>query len=255
MSLLFDHAFASDTLPTGLTMSANGVEAASSDDFPYGIARRIFPSTAPDGSPAVCCRLTGDDAEAAGALRSEFSLDKGDALVSPDSERWYVWDLWIPPTHTPNVRTSFCQIHDDPDDGEAVVKSPNFEFIAYNGEISIDIPKNCPDEIAGGRTVAAVPLVTGRWVECAIHAKWEIDATGFLEAAFDGRMVMREWNRACHFPDLKRPYIKLGVYDLYSGGIVGDYSIWFRNLRIYGGRHSASEVLGGPILPRVRGVR
>jgi hypothetical protein len=36
---------------------------------------------------------------------------------------------------------------------------------------------------------------------------------------------------------------------------VGDYSAWYRNLRIYGGRHSASEVLGGHILPRVRSVR
>ena len=255
MALLFDHSFAGATLPVGLTMSANGVEAVSSDDYPAGISERIYLNAAPDGSPAVRCRLLGTDAEAAGAHRSEFSLDKGSALVAPDSERWYVWEVWIPPTHTPNVKTSFCQIHDDPDDGEPIVKFPNFEFIAYAGEVSIDIPKNCPDEIAGGRTVAAVPLVTGRWVQCAIHVNWATDVTGFLEAAFDGRVVMREWSRACHFPDLKRPYIKLGVYDLYSGGIAGDYSIWYRNLRIYGGRHSAAEVLGGHILPRVRSVR
>lgn len=255
MALLFDHSFAGSTLPAGLTMSANGIEAVSSDDYPYGIAGRIYPGTAPDGSPAVCCRLTGADAEAAGALRSEFSLDKGAALVAPDSERWYVWDVWLPDTHTPNVRTSICQIHDDPDDGEPVVKAPNLEFITYAGEVSIDIPKNCPTEQAGFRTLAAVPLVTGRWVQCAMHAKWETDATGFLEIAFDGRLVGREWNRACHFADIKRPYLKLGLYDTYHGGLSGDYSAWYRNLRIYGGRHSASEVLGGHILPRVRSVR
>lgn len=254
MALLYTYTFQTDTLLPGLTLGANGSESLASSSYPYGIEDRLEPSIAPDGSKALLSRITGNDAETSGAIRSEASVDKGPALTGVDRERWYTLQVWIPSTHTPNVRTSFMQIHDDPDDGEGVVKSPNLEFIVFDGIVHIDLPKDCPTEQAGYRPLPGIALKPDRWVDIVLHAFWETDSTAFLEVAYDGIILSKEWNRANHYPDIKQPYIKFGLYDTYHGGIVGDYSVWYRNLKIWGGRHPAQEVLGTVIKPRVTRV-
>lgn len=254
MSLLFNIPFTADTFPSGLTLGANGSDSLSSAVYPNGITDRLQPSTAPNGDKCFMSRITGNDAETSGAIRSELSLDKGVALTGEDRERWYIFQVWIPSTHTPNVRTSFMQIHDDPDAGESVVKSPNFEFVAFDGLVHVDLPTDCPTEQAGYRPLPGTRLITDRWVDICVHAFWEVDSTAFIEVSYDGIILFKEWNRANHYPDVRQPYIKMGLYDLYHGGIVGDYTAWYRNLKIYGGRHTAQEVLGTTIKPRVARV-
>jgi hypothetical protein len=148
------------------------------------------------------------------------------------------------------------QIHDDPDGGEVPVKYINFGVFASSTELICRVPRDTPNEsYSTERVFGVTPIITGRWVKCGLHARWETDASGFIEFSYDGRMVGNEWFRPSHFPDVRRPYFKAGLYNT-SGdqNLISDHSAWYRNVSIWEGPHTAAEVLGAPIAPALMRV-
>ena len=206
---------------------------------------------APDGSSALMSRITPADAGTYGGIRSEI-----DDAPQANAERWYVWETFFPSGFQTTDLLTFMQIHDSPDGGESPVKYINFGVFASATEIICRVPRDTPNETySTDRVVGVTPLITGRWVKCGLHARWEIDATGFIEFSYDGRMVANEWFRPSHFPDVRRPYFKAGLYNT-SGdqGLISDHSAWYRNVAIWEGPHTAAEVLGAPIAPALMRV-
>lgn len=210
---------------------------------PSGIPGALEISTAPDGSPALWSRITQNDPLTYTGIRAEVDsqIDTG--------ERWYVWEMYVPSDFGTTGLFSFMQIHDSPDVGESPVKFPNMGLATENGRVRVYLPLNAPAELNAYRTEGNVPLITGRWVKCWLRANWQTDNTGFLEAGYDGRVLVKEWLRPCHYVDAVGPYWKLGVYDYFhSAGSFGSRQAWYRNAKCYSGGHSYSEVLGA--LPR-----
>lgn len=196
---------------------------------------------APDGSTALMTRISVSDAETYGGIRAEI-----DYVPEANAERWYVWDVWHEVGFNSADILTFMQIHDSPDGGESPVKYPNFEFMTQNGRVFCTVPIDCPDETSSNSRYppqASVDLVTGRWVTCAVHSNWATDATGYIEAWYDGRILCREWGRACGYGDAAGPYWKLGLYDI-AGTLTGSATAWYRNARLYSTGHSAFGVLG-----------
>lgn len=199
-------------------------------------------NTAPDGTNALMCKINPTDAVTFGGIRSEI-----DYIPEANAERWYVWDVWHEEGFGGAETITFMQIHDSPDVGESPVKYPNFELQTQGGMVFCAVPVNAPDETsANGRypSQQRTPLVTGRWVTCALHANWGTDASGFLEVFYDGKLLAKEWNRACGYSDAVGPYWKLGLYDFAHGGISCSYRAWYRNAKLYSSGHSAQTVLG-----------
>ncbi len=242
----------------GITLNANGAEylgaqAVPSSLFPQGIAGHLEPSIAPDGSPAMLGRIASADLQTYGKIRSEIVADQGVALVGTDTERWYVWEMFVPVEWSVGGAIVLQQIHDDPDAGETPIKAPNFVLYCSNTELIAKVPLNTPDEsFTTDRIFGTVTLIKGRWVKCAVHAKWETTNAGFLDFIYDGRIVGREWFRPSHFPDLRRPYLKLGPYNSSNNpAYISDTYLWYRNVVIWGGKTSPQTALGAPISPRL----
>lgn len=248
-------------IESGLSLQSNGAQYQGSTTIPsaampQGVAGHLEPSVAPDGSPAMLSRITANDVVASGKVRSEVLCDTGLALVGTARERWYVWEIFIPFGWSVGTPIIIFQIHDDPDAGESPVKYINFGLFASSSELICRVPRDTPNEAySTERVIGTVPIITGRWVKCALHARWETDASGFIEFAYDGRMVANEWFRPSHFPDLRRPYFKAGLYNT-SGNqsLIDDHSAWYRDVEIWEGPHTAAEVLGAPIAPAMQRV-
>lgn len=206
---------------------------------------RLEITTGPDGSPALLSRIAPGDAEPFGpgsGIRAELSFPD-----RANGEIWYAWDVWHEAGFSSAEVITFMQVHDTPDGGESPVKYPNFEFQTQGGYVHATVTLNAPSEAtANGRypQQRRVPLVTGRWVRCALHTNWGTDSSGFLECWYDGQLVAREWSRACGYTDAVGPYLKLGLYDFTHGGISQPLTAWFRNCKVYSSGHGPFEVLG-----------
>ncbi len=240
MALLFSAPLTS-TVTEFDSAQANGVIAD-----PRGLVAPIPGyleiNSAPDGSSALMSRITPTDAETYGGIRSEV-----DYAPEANAERWYVWDVFHPDGFQSTNVLTFMQIHDSPDGGESPVKYPNFEYLTQGGFVYCTVPINCPDETSSnGRfpRQQRAPLVTGRWVTCAIHSNWATDTTGFLEVYYDGRLLAKEWNRACGYADAVGPYWKLGLYEFAHAGLSVEARAWYRNAKLYSTGHTAGSVLG-----------
>ena len=187
-------------------------------------------------------KIAPEDPLTYGGLRSEI-----DYAPEANAERWYVWEVYFPNGYSPLDTLTFMQIHDSPDGGESPVKYPNFEFQTYGGMVHCVVPLDCPNETtSSGRypQQRRLPIVTGRWVTCALHANWATDTSGFLEVYYDGQLLCREWSRACGYSDAVGPYWKLGLYEFNHVGLSAEATAWYRNARLYGSGHSAGSVLG-----------
>jgi hypothetical protein len=200
--------------------------------------------TAPEGSPALMSRITPEEEISAGAIRSEINYS-----AEANAERWYVWEMFHPTVPTDVL--VFMQVHDTPDGGESPVKHPNFTFTIEGGMAVARVPLNAPNEgSSSGRMPVqkATPFITGRWVQCALHTNWGVNASGFLEVFYDNQLLCREWNRASGYNDAVGPYWKMGLYCI-DGDLSQSYEAWYRNARLYSTGHSAQSVLG--VLPRL----
>lgn len=218
----------------GLTVDPRGLTSP--------IPGNIEIAAAPDGYPGFRSTIRPTDAVTFGGIRSEI-----DYVPEANAERWYVWQTFFPTGFSPAERITFMQVHDSPDAGENPVKFPNFEFMTQAGTVFCQVPFNAPSEAtSNGRspTGYVVPAVTGRWVTCCLHTNWATDATGFLEVWYDGKLVAREWGRACGYTDAVGPYWKLGLYDFDHGGIASTYQAWYRNASLYDTGHCFAEVTG-----------
>lgn len=224
----------------GITVDPRGLVAP--------IPGRIDINTAPDGSQALMSCIDPSDPLTYGGIRSEIDwIPEAAHANGTAAERWYVWQVYFPADFNPGEQISFMQVHDSPDAGETPVKYPNFEFMVQSGMVFATVPFNAPSEAtSNGRPLTGrrVPIVRGRWVTCALHTNWAVNATGYLEAYFDGRLLGREWGRACGFNDVLGPYWKLGLYDFSHGGLAAPYRAWYRSARVYSTGHTAHEVLG-----------
>ena len=199
-------------------------------------------SAAPDGSPAFLSRVTPQDAETYGGIRSEI-----DYAPEANAERWYVWEMFMPADFAGTNTLTFMQVHDSPDGGESPVKYPNFEFQTQGGYVFCTVPLDCPSEAtANGRYAAQqrAPLIKGGWVTCCVHSNWATDTSGFLEVYYNGKLLAKEWNRACGYTDAVGPYWKLGLYDFTHGGLATSYQAWYRNAKLYSGGQSRQTVIG-----------
>lgn len=223
----------------GLTVSALGKVSL--------VPGRLEISTAPDGSPALMSQITPSDTPTATGIRSEINYSP-----EANAERWYVWEVFHANGFSPLETITFMQIHDSPDGGEGVVKYPNFEFFSQGGYVFCAVPIDAPNEVSSSSRFppqVRVPLITGKWVQCAVHSNWATDSTGFLEAYYNGSLVSKEWFRACGYSDAVGPYWKLGLYDFTHGGLSTTYTAWYRNASLYSTGHSASSIFGAQPLP------
>lgn len=221
---------------------ANGQSIALSGGEIAPIPGRLEITTAPDGSSALMSRINPTDTLTYGGIRSEI-----DYVPEANAERWYVWDVYFPTDLIPDTALSFMQIHDSPDDGESPVKFPNFEFMLLGGDVYCMVPLSAPSEAtATGRRPrgTSIGAVRGRWATCAIHTNWATDTSGFLRVFYDGRLLVKEWFRACGYADAVGPYIKLGLYDFPHVGISRSYEAFYRNVKVYGTGYSVRDVLG-----------
>ncbi len=246
MALLLD-APLTETINGFDAAQANGQSVVLSGGETVAISGYLEISTAPDGSRALLSRINPTDAETYGGIRSEI-----DWTPEANAERWYVWEVFHPAGFSDAEMLSFMQVHDSPDGGESPVKFPNFEFMTQGGKVFCMVPLNCPSEATSmGRVPAGqrVDLVTGRWVQCALHTNWATDTTGFLEVFYHGELLAREWFRACGYADAVGPYLKLGLYDFSHGGISETCRAWYRKVKVYSTGHTATEVLGDLPLP------
>lgn len=215
-----------------------------------------MPAIAPDGGWSMKATIKATHGITYGKIRSEMDCDKGVTLVGVAAERWYVWDMFLPLDWYVDHPIMVQQMHDDPDVGEPVVKAVNFAMTADANRLYISVPANAPAELAADREIAAVALVLGRWTQCVLHVKWSEDSGGFLEVGYDGRRVVQEWNRATGYPDVDRPYFKMGLYDTAPAqGSISEHSVYYRNVKIWEGPHTAPEVLGAHLKPQVSTIK
>jgi len=241
-------------LDAPLTSTITGLDAAQANGLsvdPRGLVAPIPGfieiNAAPDGTLALMARINPTDTITFGGIRSEV-----DWIPEANAERWYAWDMYLPVGFNPPARLSFMQIHDSPDVGESPVKFPNFEFMVGGGFVTAMVPIDAPSELtSNGRFPAGqrLPLVTGRWVRCALHSNWGTDTSGYLECWYDGQIIAREWSRACSYNDEVGPYLKLGLYNFTGAALDATYTAWFRNLKVYSTGHSQFEVLGAAPVP------
>lgn len=250
MALLFDAPL------TSVFSEFDAAQAIGTSVDPRGLAapipERIEINAAPDGTTAAMSCITPTDALTYGGIRAEFDSTPDAAHAGgAAAERWYVWQVYFPSDFAPVETLSFMQIHDSPDGGESPVKFPNFEFMTQDGMVFVKVPLDAPSESTStGRPFGVrVPIALNRWVTCAVHTNWSsTDASGYMDAYFDGARIGREWNRASGYADAVGPYWKLGLYDFDHGGLSKSYRAWYRNAKIYSGGHTEHEILG--VAPR-----
>lgn len=240
----------------GGAVGPNSSQAINTSVLPGGIPGSIFPSQAPDGRLAMQATINATDGITYGKIRSEMDCDKGPTLVGDNAERWYVWDMYLPLDWYVDHPIIVQQMHDDPDPGEPIVRAVNFSFTADATRGYIAVPRDAPNELTSSREIASFPLVIGRWVQCVLHVKWAEDSSGFLEVGYDGQRIVQEWNRANGYPDIDRPYFKMGLYDTAPLlGQITSHTAFYSNLAIWEGRHNAAEVLGYNLRPQPSTVK
>jgi hypothetical protein len=206
----------------GLSVDPRGLSAP--------IPNHLEINAAPDGSSGLMSRITPTDPETYGGIRAEI-----DDAPQANAERWYLWEVFFPDDFPTADTLTFMQVHDSPDGGESPVKYPNFEFQTQGGYVFCTVPINCPDETSSnGRypPQQRVRLPTGRWVQCCLHTNWATDSSGYLEVYFDGKLLAKEWNRACGYSDAVGPYWKLGLYDFTHAGLTSEARAWYRNAKL-----------------------
>lgn len=240
-----------DAEANGITIDPRGIAAP--------IPGRIEIAAAPDGRPALKCTLNPADTLTRFGLRSEVNYEP-----EANAERWYCVQVYMPLDFNPptGLQLCFMQVHDSPDDGESPVKFPNFAMYASGGLVYCRVPANAPNEgNSGSRIPVGQParLVKGRWVDVALHTNWATGATGFLEVWYDGRLLHREWSRACGYTDAVGPYIKMGLYKFFSVETLDtEYRCWYSNWRLFGAGETYRSIWGyeprGIDAPVVSGV-
>lgn len=225
MALILDAPSTSVVSTDFRIAAANGTTNAP---IVSGVPGRIEIAPAPDGSSALKMRVLSSDAQTYGGYRSELL-----ANVETTGVRWYTFDLWIPSGMTASPRFSFCQIHDTPDGGESPVKFPNFEFVLNGSQIEVYVPENVPSELtSNSRIIGSCPAVFDAWVRCGMYINWQSDATGWIEAIYNGSPVAKEWWRASRYTDAVGPYLQIGVYELFHAGFTGERAMYYKNIRI-----------------------
>lgn len=235
-----------------LTAAITGFDAITANGEIYGgedcvnglvdIPGYLEIGTAPDGSTAMLSRITSADALTYGGIRSEVDWTPED-----NAERWYCWDMFIPSDFDSSTKFCLMQIHDSPDDGEDPVKFPNFNLILFDGHVSAYVPLDAPSEATStSRIIGTLPAILGRWTRCCLHTNWGIDALGFLEAAYGGKVLAKEWSRPCGYEDVVGPYLKLGLYDIFHSDFSGERSVWYRNATVHSTGESWESVTGSP---------
>lgn len=230
---------------TSTVESFDAAQANGSSVDPRGLAApipgRIEIGTAPDGAACLCVTLDPADALTGGARRSEI-----DYIPEANAERWYVWEMFLPADFSPTVELCVMQVHDSPDGGESPVKFPNFAMYVQGDYLHCRVPLNTPSEATSTSRIpvgSGVPVVRGRWVECALHTNWSTASDGFLEAWYDGQVIAREWSRPAGYADAVGPYWKLGLYDFFGGGLSEARSAYYRNARLYSTGHAVADVM------------
>lgn len=211
-----------------------------------GVPGAVEIAQAPDGSSAMQMTINGTDPQTYGGTRSELLADPEPAAV-----RWYAFDIYIPSGFGAG-RFSIMQIHDTPDAGESPVKFPNFEFVVCDGAaLEVYVPLDVPSEAtANSRLVGACPLVTDRWVRCALYCNWQATTSAWFEAYYDGKLVCSEWWRPFRYTDTTGPYLQIGVYELFHFGFTGQRRAWYRDIRIGDSGETYTSMLGTPPAPR-----
>ena len=134
---------------------------------------------------------------------ARYAFDEGD-------ERWFAFSTYLEPGFPTD--TSWCVLAQWKNDGEG---SPPFALAVEKEtrEFSFTGGAGHPD---GSRyhVRLAGPVVTGRWIDWIVHAKFSSDpAVGYYEVWRDGRLVIPRYHPrgGTLYPGLKS-YVKIGLY-------------------------------------------
>lgn len=228
------------------SLQANGSAGLSGDASPAGVSGRLDIVPDPTGvrGNVMRSRLYENDAKSGNGHRSEIAN-----TASGFSEYWYSWKMMLGDDWTDlNEPFSLMQLHDTPDDGDAI-KTPNLLVAVLSGHFRAIVPDPLPTENQIFNRKGSLGIQTLRWYDCCVHVNWKTSGVaGFREVLFDRVPIYREHNVVTSYDDVEGPFLKLGVYDgLNAAAGYAQRTAYYSDIRVWAGAANHVDGMGGAL--------
>jgi hypothetical protein len=193
-------------------------------DRPRGDSIQVVTHPVRKGRYAARVTLSPGDV-AASKERAELKV--GDQSLErvrggPGGEMWYGWSVLIPADYADPPGDQFqilAQWHHRPAEAAKTgarysVSGPpplTLHFTFYQGRHLLSLIGR-PSPGAPRRTLGALPVRKGEWIDLVFHIRWSTGDDGFVEAWLNGRPLTPG---KVHGPTLYKPvsnYLRLGLY-------------------------------------------
>ncbi len=234
VSILMVLAVCASAIPAGSASPRQGVwfsgdfETGGLDgwiwDRPRQDAIQVVTQPVRKGRHAVRVTLAPGD-RAASKERAELKIgDKEIERVhgSQGHEMWYGWSLLIPSDYADPPGDQFqilAQWHHRPPETAkpgawAHVTGPpplTLHFTHYEGRHLLSLIGR-PSPQAERRTLGALPVRKGAWIDLIFHIRWSTGADGFVEAWLDGKPLTQGKVYGATLYSPVSNYLRLGLY-------------------------------------------
>ena len=171
----------------------------------------------PDGNPAA--RFQAANGARCEIVPRVFSGFFGDLKREPfGTDRWYTFRVFLSePWQKSTKNEVIAQWHSTRDKilGDTRGRGPPLALRVIDGHFRISFGWD-KDFRSKGRSLARYtlwygPVITGRWVEWTVHARWSYEDDGIMQIWRDGELIA-DRNGPNTYNDLRGVYLKLGSY-------------------------------------------
>lgn len=175
------------------------------------------------------------------------------ALPEGENERWYGYSSYFPSSSMSNDDqvAIVSQWHGSPDPGSPDTVPPlcieiqsNHLHLAYTASSKPIIkPMQSP---TSGKQVDLGAVKFDQWNDYVVHVKWAPDGnTGQLQVWQNGELIMDEQNINIGYPDINKPYWKVGLYCWMGKDTYPEKVVYLDEVRIGGPKASYDDVKPG----------
>lgn len=142
-------------------------------------------------------------------------------LTNGETERWYGYSVYMPSATMANDKEPvlFSQWHGVPDPGFSDTVPPIAFWLTPENTITMAYrASNKPILTLLQHPTSQKVMNLGaasfdRWVDYVVHIKWDpAGKQGILEVWQDGRLVVNEQGISIGYPQISKPYWKIGLY-------------------------------------------
>ena len=157
-------------------------------------------------------------------------------------ENWITWQMLLASSEFTinSAQIVVGQMHCQ----DAISAAVNFAFTVRGTQLAFSVPASDPPTQSGNSTIVPVcDIRLDHWYTFAVHAIWQNNDNGILEAFVDDMPVYRVFSRGtCYNSDA--PYLKLGIYDgAHTNSFGAQQAARFRNVKIWSGAGADYETV------------